>query len=68
MKTKIKAYNMSYRIKCTLLHRQIKLNLPHKFHFFTTTAEKSHKHHTQIDLLLKHVKVSLASLFASTTP
>lgn len=35
---------------------------------FTTTAEKSYKHHTQIDLLLEHVKVLLTSMFAALRP
>ena len=55
---------MSYRMKYTLLYRQIKPKLP----FFTTSAKKCHKHQTQNDLLLKYVKVPLASVFASTTP
>lgn len=41
---------------------------PSSVSFFTTAAKKCHKHQTQTDLLLKYVKVSLACVFASTTP
>lgn len=53
------------------MHTPLQVNKtqpPDQFSFSSAAAEKSYKHHTQIDLLLKHVKILLASMFACPTP